>query len=467
MAQTEKNVPKVKVPRQVILAIVATGIMSFAGIMSGTSMNVTFPTIMEEFQINIATVQWVTTAYLLAVSLIMTTSAYFKAILAPRKIFIMGFIAFLLGVCTSALAPTFAILLVGRIIAGVGTGLLMPLMFNIILTGVPLSRIGTFMGIGSMILQMAPAFGPTVSGTMTYYANWRYIFWVLIPVALIAFVIGLRNIATTQPKIAKPVQFDFLRFGLLGGTYFALLYGLASIGEYGGIGIQFIVPLLIAIGLMTIFIKRSQVATKMFLNVQVFKHKAFIYSLLIYMVIQFSNLGLNFMLPNFGIIALGMSVLFAGLMLLPGSLIGALVAPAFGRMLDTLGARKPLYLGNGIFTVTFALFVLLGNYMSAGVITILYLMFTLGRSMIFGNSMANGLRQLPAEIRPDGNAIFNTAQQIAGALGTTVMSLFMTTGSGAPDTVAYFGSVKAWMFLMCLGLVNFVFLSKIFKYSNK
>lgn len=462
MAHTEK----IKVPTKVILAIAATGIMSFAGIMSGTSMNVTFPTIMAEFQINIATVQWVTTAYLLAVSLMMTTSAYFKAILAPRKIFIMGFVAFMIGVVTSALAPSFAVLLIGRIIAGIGTGLLMPLMFNIILTSVPLSRIGTFMGIGSMILQMAPAFGPTVSGVMTYYSNWRYIFWLLIPIGLVAFMIGLKNITKQQPAVEKRIQFDFVRFGLLGGTYFGLLYGLAAIGEFGGISWQVIIPLMIALGLMMIFIKLSKTATKMFLNIQVFQHKVFSYSILLYMIIQFTNLGLNFMLPNFGIIALGTATLLAGMMLLPGSLIGALITPFFGRMLDTHGARKPLYLGNGIFTVTFALFVILGNYMSAGIITGLYLMFTIGRSMLFGNSMANGLRQLPAEMRADGNAMFNTAQQIAGALGTTVMSLFMTTGSGAPDTVAYFGSVKAWMFLMCLGLVNFFFLHKVFKHTK-
>lgn len=455
-----------KVPTRVILAIAGAGILSFTGILSETSLNVTFPHLMREFDVNIAMVQWVTTAYLLAVSLVMTTSAFFKATLSSRQIFLMGFVSFIAGVFISALAPTFPILIVGRLASGVGTGFLMPLMFNIILTSVPLRRIGTYMGIGAMISSMAPAFGPTFGGTMAYYSNWRYIFWILVPIALIAFAIGIKNISNKKPINEKPLQFDFVRFGLLGATYFLILYGLASVGAEGKVGLHFAIPLVVALILIVVFIRLSQTATRMFLNIQIFKNKAFVYSVIIYMIVQFSNLGMNFMLPNFGQIVLGATSLFAGLMLFPGSVVGAVANPLFGRMLDKMGPKKPLYIGNAIFTVLLLVFALMGAHLSILSVMIFYLLFTIGRSMTYGNVMANGLREIPAELRPDGNAIFNTFQQIAGALGTTVMSLFMTMGSGNAQVNAQDGSIRAWIFLALLGVLNFWLLRQVFKHSN-
>ena len=105
---------------KIIWAIVGTGILAFTGILTETSMNVTFPDLMKQFGISLSVVQWLTTAYLLMVSLVMTTSAFLKAKFNPRMIFMIAIIAFLIGVIVAILSHSFALLLVGRIIQGLG-----------------------------------------------------------------------------------------------------------------------------------------------------------------------------------------------------------------------------------------------------------------------------------------------------------------------------------------------------------
>lgn len=142
MAKTDQTVSP-----QIIWAIVGTGILAFTGILTETSMNVTFPDLMKQFNISLSVVQWLTTAYLLMVSLVMTTSAFLKAKFNPRQIFIIAIVAFLIGDIVAIMSHSFALLLVGRVIQGIGTGVITPLVFNIILENVPMAHIGKYIGL--------------------------------------------------------------------------------------------------------------------------------------------------------------------------------------------------------------------------------------------------------------------------------------------------------------------------------
>lgn len=184
MAKTDQTVSP-----QIIWAIVGTGILAFTGILTETSMNVTFPDLMKQFDISLSVVQWLTTAYLLMVSLVMTTSAFLKAKFNPRQIFIIAIVAFLIGDIVAIMSHSFALLLVGRVIQGIGTGVITPLVFNIILENVPMAHIGKYMGFGTMILSLAPAFGPIFGGVVAYYLGWREIFLLVLPVAFVSLVI--------------------------------------------------------------------------------------------------------------------------------------------------------------------------------------------------------------------------------------------------------------------------------------
>lgn len=154
----------VKIPPKVIAAVIATGLLSFCGVIVETAMNVSFPKLMTEFSVTTNVVQWMTSIYLLVVAIIVPLSALLKRSFRTKPLFLTAVTFFILGVIIDALAPTFPILLTGRLIQGLGTGISLPLMFNIIMEQVPRQRIGLMMGFGTLITGIAPAVGPTFGG---------------------------------------------------------------------------------------------------------------------------------------------------------------------------------------------------------------------------------------------------------------------------------------------------------------
>jgi emrB/qacA family drug resistance transporter len=192
--------------------ILATGIMSFAGIVSETAMNVTFPTLMKEFHINTSTVQWLTTGYLLVLALTIPVSSFLKHNVSMRTLFLSAISLFILATLLCYFAPTFWILLLGRVLQGVGTGIALPLMFNIILDRAPKSKLGLCMGIASLISAMAPAVGPVLGGYIIDAYGWRVIFLVLLPLLFFSLALGFfllkhNDIPTEKTKFNT---FDYL-----------------------------------------------------------------------------------------------------------------------------------------------------------------------------------------------------------------------------------------------------------------
>ncbi len=159
----------------VVVAIVA--LMSFMGVLTETSMNVTFPALMREFKVSLSTVQWVTAGYLLMAALVMLTSAYMKRRFTNRQLFVAAAILFGLGDVICGAALNFWVLLVGRLIQAGCVGLCTPLMVNIILEVVPQHKLGTYIGLANLIILIAPAMGPTFGGAVVAFASWRMIFW--------------------------------------------------------------------------------------------------------------------------------------------------------------------------------------------------------------------------------------------------------------------------------------------------
>lgn len=452
---------------KIIWAIVGTGILAFTGILTETSMNVTFPELMKQFGISLSVVQWLTTAYLLMVSLVMTTSAFLKAKFNPRMIFMIAIIAFLIGDIVAILSHSFALLLVGRIIQGIGTGVITPLVFNIILENVPMSQIGKYMGFGTMILPLAPAFGPIFGGVVAYYLGWREIFLLVLPVAFLSLVITYKTIPTDHTR-NDAFKFDYLSFALLAVAFTSFLWALSQL-EHGSVNVIMFGLFVLAVAAFAGFLYRSKHSNKQFLNLGIFKVKALRFAMLGYVTYMFTNLMVNFAVPTFVQLTLGASTMIAGFALMPGSLAGALLNPIYGRLYDTRGAKMPLLLGNFLFVVVMAVWSAMTLNATVISMTIFYLLMTLGRNLAFGTSMTAGLAQLSLPERADGNAIFNTAQQFAGAIGTTIASLLMRVNPTDHASVAHqtaVGARNVFLFMLVLGLLNFVWF-KIFLRNDK
>ncbi|MCD2257155.1 MFS transporter [Lactobacillus sp. CC-MHH1034] len=447
--------------------IISVALLSFMGVLTETSMNVTFPALMKQFGVSLTTVQWVTTGYLLTVALLMITSAYLKRRFTNRLLFVTAALLFIIGDLLCALAPTFWLLLLGRLIQAGCVGLAAPLMVNIILDTVPRNKLGTYMGLANLIILIAPALGPTFGGTMVYLSDWRMIFWSTLPLAIILLLVGQGLIKQYTPT--KRISFAWGQFVFLSIGLVSLIIGLnelSSPSHYIRVLLYFSVTL-IAFVIFGYWAKHSE---KILFKLTVFKRSSFIYSFLPYVFLQFSNVGINFMLPNYVQMVNHASAFIGGLILFPGSLLNGFGQPVYGWLLDKYGGRLPLYLGNSLVLITAVLFMLMGQQLTIIAVVVLYAIFSTGRSMAFSNSMTFGLKQLQKDERNDANALYNTGQQVFGSIGTTLMAVLMMSVRWPQHTHVQnvaLGSQIAFGLVGLLALLNVWFYRRLLKHELK
>lgn len=454
-----------KIPLKVLLAVIATGLMSFCGVIVETSMNISFPTLMKEFNVTTSTVQWMTTIYLLIVAIIVPLSSFFKRNFKTKSLFICANLFFILGILIDAIAPAFPILLLGRVIQGLGTGIALPLMFNIILENVPDSKIGLMMGIGTLITAVAPAIGPTFGGLIVSSMGWRYIFVILLPILIISFFLDTKNIQ--QKSQIQKSKFDLLSLIYLIFTFSGLIFGFSNMSQFNLVtALAFIVGIIGLIG----FILRSNKIDSPIINLKVLKNHTFSSHVLSFFLFQILSLGFAFILPNYIQLVNGDSATIAGLAVFPAGVIGAILAPLGGKILDEMGARKPILFGVTCADLSLIIFTIFSLKLSNTLIIFVYILYMFGMGMSFGNIMTNGLKYLPNQNQADGNALFNTLQQFAGATGTSIVSAIIAqsqTNSHLSTKVSTaIGSQHAFIVLTILGLINLLILFKAIPKEN-
>lgn len=440
-----------------IFAIVATGLMSFCGVLIETAGNITFPVLMREFHVNLATVQWMTTGYLLIASVIMPLSAFLKKNFSSKSLFITAVLLFLSGLIIDASATSFVFLVSGRVIQGAAAGIALPLMFNIILEQAPANQRGLLMGIGTMITAIAPAFGPTFGGLVVNSLGWRYIFILIIPVIIISFILGSIFISKNS-DIKTHTKLDLLGFISIALTFSGLILAFSNLSTIQKKPLSFIFPFLIGIIFLVFFIKHSLTTKNPLINIRLFKKTRFTQGISAYFLFQINTLGLSFILPNYIQLVNGSTAMTAGLLVLPGGALGAVLAPVSGRLLDNYGARKPIVTGAVFELVGSLLFCTFASKLSSLLIIIFYLIIMLGIGLVMGNIMTTSLNLITVDQNADGNGLFNMAQQFSGAAGTSIVSAIMqfvqqisTASSTAGRTMA--GAQVALFFLFVLVLV--------------
>jgi EmrB/QacA subfamily drug resistance transporter len=444
-----------KISPKVVGAIVATGLMSFCGVMVETAMNITFPTLMREFHIATNTVQWMTTLYLLVVAAMVPLSATLKRRFKMRSLFLVAIMLFIAGVILDGLAPEFWVLLLGRGIQGLGTGIALPLMFNIILEQVPPSKRGMMMGVGTMITGVAPAIGPTFGGLVVSAMSWRFIFAFLLPVLIIALVLGITCIEQKSEPVAARI--DRLSVGLIIVTFCGLIFGISSWGSQPFFSLSVAGALIVGILALIGFTYRSVTIQAPIINLRLFQTKAFVQCILAFAIIQIGSLSMSFLLPNYIQLVNHSGALIAGLVVFPGAAIGAVAGPLSGRWYDQSGAKAPLRTSVLISLLGTLGLLAWGNHLANPLILVLYTLFMLGRGVGFGNIMTFGLNQLRTTDYADGNAIFNTVQQFTAALGISLAATIVAAGQAHSTSQAVgtaTGSVHSFAVLVVLTVIE-------------
>lgn len=393
---------------------------AFFAVLNETLLNIALTTLMKEFDVSITSVQWMATGFMLVMGIVIPVSALLLQWFTTRQMFLGTMITFTVGTIICAVAPTFAILLFGRLFQAVGTGLLIPIIFNTFLLIYPPHRRGAVMGIIGLVIMFAPAIGPTLSGVIVEHLGWRYLFITVIPFAL--FSIGfaykyLVNVSeVTKPKIdVLSIFYSTIGFG-------GVVFGFSSAGGHdaGFLAPIAYVPILVGILSLLLFSLRQLKLKEPVLDLQVFKFPMYTLGVVMFVIIVMAMFSSEIILPVYMQGPLALSASTAGLVLLPGSLINGLLSPVMGHLFDKFGPRvlmipATILLSGTLFTLT-----KLDMNTPIWVIIVSYIFLMISIAAIMMPAETNGLNQLPKHLYPHGTAIMTTLQPVAGAIGVSV-----------------------------------------------
>ncbi|WP_394279022.1 MDR family MFS transporter [Microbacterium sp.] len=432
------NAQRVAKPGPVIALLVVS---AFVVILNETTMGVALTPIMQDLDITAGSAQWLTTGFLLTMAIVIPLTGYLLEKFPLRRVFIAAMTLFSIGTLIAALAPGFGMLLIGRVVQASGTAIMMPLLFTTVLNVVPASHRGRMMGVISVVIAVAPAVGPTVSGLILSSLSWQVIFWILLPIALIALTLGalwVRNVTDTRPD----ARFDLLSVILSAFSFGGLVFGLSSIGESasGHAPVPVWIPLVIGAVSLSLFVARQlrlQKTDGALLDLRTFQSRSFSLAIVLVVVVMAALFGSLILLPIYLAQVLGLDVLAVGLMLLPGGVLMGVMAPIIGNLFDRFGPT-PLVIP-GMIVAAGALWGMASfdETTAVGWIIAVHLMLNLGLGAVFTPLMTSALGSLPPRLYPHGSAIVGTVQQVAGATGTAAfVTLFTLTTAAAVESGA-------------------------------
>ncbi|MDT8860276.1 DHA2 family efflux MFS transporter permease subunit [Alkalihalobacillus sp. MEB130] len=442
---------------------------SFIAVLNQTLMITAIPPLMEEMNITANTGQWLTTVFMLVMGIMVPISAFLIEKFTTRQLFLSAMAIFTVGTVIAAMATNFPILLVGRIVQSVGAGVMIPLMQTVFLLIFPVERRGAAMGYIGLVISFAPAIGPTLSGWVTTNYEWRYMFYGIIPLAIIMLVLAffkMRNVTELKNPKVDPISIMLSTFGFGG-----LLYGFTSAGNNGWGSPQTIIFLALGVLLIYVFIKRQLGLAHPMLEFRVFKARMFTLSTIICSIGFLGLIGLETLIPLYMHNMRGFTAVEAGIVLLPGALITGFMAPITGRIFDRFGARVLAIPGLIIMTISTLAFLFIDTNTSILYLTVMYAIRMFGFSMVMMPVNTAGLNQIPRKLIPHGSAVTNTVRQMSASIGTGLLVTTMTTaeraGANLPQVVNpdIFGAVIAFGMIGVLTFVSLILSFKVQKTS--
>lgn len=398
---------------------------AFVTILNETVMGVALPHLTADLGITLSAAQWTTTAFMLTMAVVIPTTGYLLQRFTTRQIFTLAMALFSVGTVLGALAPTFPLLLVARVVQAGGTAMMMPMLMTTIMALIPAASRGRFMGRITIVMAVAPALGPTVSGLILNAFSWRALFWFVLPIAVAMLVVGLvwlPNIGETRKTPLDIVSVPLSAIGFGG-----LVYGFSTIGAGGADRIVEGGAVLGAgVVSLALFVWRQLVLQRTngaLLDLRVFASRPFALATGLVTIMMAAMFGTLILLPIYLQNVLGLDPITTGLSMLPGGLIMGLIAPIVGRLFDRFGPRPLVIPGAMLASSVLWALTLLTEHTPPALVTVAHIGLSLGLAFMMTPLMTSALGSLPPELYSHGSATVGAVQQVAGAIGT---ALFVT-----------------------------------------
>lgn len=401
---------------RLILAVAAFA--AFLATFNETFLNVGFAPIMADLGVGVSTVQWLATGYMLGAAVMVLVSAFAYRSFPTRPLFCATVALLVVGSIIGGLAPTFGVLLAGRVVQALGTGMLIPIGMNITLEAAPREKLGTYMGIMGAMTTLGPSSSVILAGVILAVADWHMLLWVFAGLSLLCLLMGavfLRDVAAlTHPRL------DALSVALIGVALVGILYGVSTVFSAS----VAVAACAAAVGViaLALFVRRSRRIAEPLIDLRPLSIAPFAVGTVANMLALVAIFAMNIIVPTFMQSVLGTAPLTASLTLFPAILCSCVVSPIAGRVYDRRGAGTLLPVGFAciaVFSVLVALFIATA---SPVVLAVLYVPVICGSALIIGPVQSFALSKLPPELNPHGVTVMSTGFQIAGCIGSSLFT---------------------------------------------
>lgn len=405
------------------LVVIAVMSGAFMVVLDTTVVNVALPKIMAGFGVNVDKIQWVITAYMVAMAIMMPSVGWFSSRIGNKALFIASLVFFTASSVLCGAAWNVDALIVFRIFQGVGAGALMPIAMVIIFEAFPPEERGLAMGVYGIGATFGPAIGPTLGGYLTEHFSWHLIFYINVPIGLVG--IFLAAIILQAGRIQRELNFDILGFLTMAVFMGCLLMALSQ-GQREGWTSFYILTLfaIAAIGLVS-FLWAEHHVRHPFIDLSVYRTFAYSMATLVFIIQGFGLYGSTFLIPLFFESMLDYTALQAGFLMLPMALVVAVVLPVSGRMADRMDGRIPIILGV-LFSALSLYWLSFVNLRTSMTTAYFMLMIRgLGIGFIFPPLMNLALKCLPPEKTAIGSGLMNVSRQVGGAFGVALVGVML------------------------------------------
>ncbi|WOF24409.1 DHA2 family efflux MFS transporter permease subunit [Microbacterium betulae] len=444
-------------------------VAAFVAILNETTMGIAIPHLNADLGLAPELGQWLTSAFMLTMAVVIPTTGFLLQRFTTRQIFLAAMTAFSLGTLVCLLAPGFVTLLAGRVIQAAGTGVMMPLLMTTMMNVVPPHSRGRMMGRVGLVISLAPAIGPTLSGAILDTLGWRWIFGIVLPIALIALVIGAKwmtnlGVTTKAPIDVPSIILSALAFG-------GIVYGLSQFGGGHGTettddpGVDPAVTGSIALGVglvvLVLFVWRQLLLQRKddaLLDLRVFRSGNFTVAVVIMSIVALSMFGTLTLLPQYLQNVVLLDPLQSGLLLLPGSVLMGVLGPVMGRVYDAKGPRTLLVPGTIIVAAALFFYATVTEHTPWWVLMTVQTVMSVGMAMSFTPLFSASLGSLERHLYSHGSAVLNTLQQVAGAAGVAILialySSILRDGESAGLSAATAGAPGARMAFLVAAIIS-------------
>ncbi|MGK4160598.1 DHA2 family efflux MFS transporter permease subunit [Limosilactobacillus reuteri] len=434
---------------------------TFFGLLCSTLMNIALPTFMNVFHISEAQVQWVTNGYMLVNALMIPVSSFLIKRFPFKNLFIIFSGIFLLGTIIGAIAWSFNLVVIARMIQALGAGMMMPLVNVLAIRYAKPGKKGQIMGIIGLAFNCAPILGPAISGFLLHFFSWRYLFLLIIPFAVITLLLSFFLL----PKIPhnEHPRFNTLALILITGGLWSLLMGLSNVSNNHLLSFNVAGYVLIGLVFLFLFFLNQRHSNRQLINFGIFSHKQFVFATVINMLITSTMYGNAILIPLLVQIVLGKSTVVSAIAVLPGAILTGLLSTTSGRFYDIYPIK--ILVGTGLIIDIIGTIgqAAIGARSSVLMITLFQTVRQFGLVTMLIPLQTQALSLLPNEIVPDAVATFNTLRQIAAAFGTAlIVSIVGIVNHLVHNPSSHLGIQAGFLLCLCLLLTSLYLSTKLY-----